>query len=338
MHIPSDFHYLNSGKGGLGLMKLSDRYIICKIANLFHIFNSEIGPLYKKYLEETRTFLGIETLEFPTLDEDGLPAYVPEKTFFNWKIESEDKFKISDLNRNHYNSKFYSEPLEAIRAIRESNLRIDFVPSDETKLMVWDRSNKDKSIAIDGNYETNKFSSKISKIIQNFYIQGSNKLKLTNRNLPPLKGKQNNFMIFSFANTINDNKMRFIIHARYGTLVTPARAKLIYHKDDDLDKCTCDCLWKTLNLKHIINCCRFHSAGILARHNSIGNVVKEEVRKELKVPFNYICMNRGIYRDKKFMKDGQPFKKTSFRPDLYFLHENSEKKTITFNFIEIKLP
>jgi hypothetical protein len=204
--------------------------------------------------------------------------------------------------------------------------------------MVWDRSSKNKSVAIDGDCETNKVSSKISKIMQNFYIQGLNRLKLTNRNLPPLKGKQNNFMIGSFANTINDNKMKFIIHARYGTLITPARAKLIYRTNDGSDQCTCSCPWKTLNLKHIINCCHFHSGVILNRHNSIANVVMEAIRKEMKIPINSISLNRGITIDKRFMKDNQPFKLSTFRPDIYFWNSEIEKRTITLNLIEIKSP
>jgi hypothetical protein len=340
MHIPVELHYLNTGKGGFGLMRLTDRYAICKIANLFHIFNSEIGKLYKDYLEETRLYLGVNKFETPgspdSTQQNNQDPY--EKIFFDWMIASEDKFKMSDLDRNSFKGRFYSEPLEAIRAIKNSNVRIDFIPSDNTKLMVWDRSDKEKSIAIDGDCETNKVSSKISKIFQNFYITALNRLKLTNRNLPPLKGKQNNFMIGSFANTINDNKLKFIIHARYGTLITPARAKVIYHKNDGSDLYTCSCLWKTLNLKHIINCCRYHSKGILSRHNNIANVVIEAIRKELKVPVNYISFNRGISIEPRFTKNNQPFKIGTFRPDIYFWDSNIEKHTITLNLIEIKSP
>jgi hypothetical protein len=102
MHIPIDLHYLNTGKGGFGLMNLTDRYKICKIANLFHIFNSEIGMIYRRYLQETRIYLGIDKFETPNLDDPENSQDILKKTFFDWKIASEGKFKISDIDRNHY--------------------------------------------------------------------------------------------------------------------------------------------------------------------------------------------------------------------------------------------
>jgi hypothetical protein len=83
MHIPIDLHYLNTGKGGFGLMNLMDRYKICKIANLFHIFNSEIGMIYRRYLEETRIYLRIDKFETPNLGDPENSQDTLEKTFFD---------------------------------------------------------------------------------------------------------------------------------------------------------------------------------------------------------------------------------------------------------------
>jgi hypothetical protein len=62
------------------------------------------------------------------------------------------------------------------------------------------------------------------------------------------------------------------------------------------------------------------------------------IRKEMKIPINSISINRGITIDKRFMKDNQPFKLSTFRPDIYFLNSEIEKRTITLNLIEIKSP
>jgi hypothetical protein len=64
----------------------------------------------------------------------------------------------------------------------------------------------------------------------------------------------------------------------------------------------------------------------------------EAIRKEMKIPVNSISLNRRNSIDKRFMKDNQPFKLGSFRPDIYFWSSEIEKRTITLNLIEIKSP
>jgi hypothetical protein len=64
----------------------------------------------------------------------------------------------------------------------------------------------------------------------------------------------------------------------------------------------------------------------------------EAIRKEMKIPINSISINRGIIIDKRFMKDNQPFKLSTFRPKNFFWNSEIEKRTITLNLIEIKSP
>jgi hypothetical protein len=122
---------------------------------------------------------------------------------YGWQIQFLPSTDGKKRNRH------YCEHIEALRAALNMNIRTDFVPIDKTKLLVWDLSFKNQGtknqIISDGEAKTEEISRKISRVHQNYSPACFNKLKLSNRNLPALKGAQNNFMIGSFTNTINDN-------------------------------------------------------------------------------------------------------------------------------------
>jgi nucleoid DNA-binding protein len=66
LKVTKDTFYLRARDGGFGLLSLKDRYHICKVANMGHLFSSSIGTIYRHHITQVgidRHILMLNTVE-----------------------------------------------------------------------------------------------------------------------------------------------------------------------------------------------------------------------------------------------------------------------------------
>jgi hypothetical protein len=310
--LSTSLFYTKWNDGGIGLKKINERYTITprnSVVNLF-LKNDTTRNLINWMLEEEMVHLGLK--------EDSEGIY-----FFNLKMK--ERNKINGANHKLTN--------EAYKAANSLGIGIKY-DSSAMKIIIWDETEE----IICGKGQVAKA---ISNILAKRHFREMESQPYRGESICTLKNSiVFNAFIRNNRSNFKDYIIRFVLRARFGTLMNPALRNIIKRDYKDMN-CHCE-RGGYCNTTHILKGCAYHSKEIIERHDNICLRLREAIRMHHHLPDNEIIINKVIKVEKKYpeLQDFQiegTFQ--NFRPDIHFWKESikNKQKIRTLTRVEISI-
>ena len=258
--LPISFFHAKWKYGGLSIQNLQERFyteIIKIMGKMILNPNKKLKELLIYSLENERKYRKIN------INNNG------NSFFFNW----EDNSIMEHYGTNCITSR-------GRIACKKLQIKIDLIKNNN-ELQIKDLlSNKTKNFSA-----YSKFANYINKIVEKRW---NNKINQNTFNLHGFHSLANstfsNYFIKRMTKPIKDNLFKFIIKARTNTLPTPQFVDLMNNRPTSYCQlCERNGTLKKASLSHILNSCLTYFGEYTKRHNTIVEILKENIIKVMEI-------------------------------------------------------